>query len=84
MVFSFLYITAIMRICIFNIVKVKKTTTDYEKIMTNNPMISVLYNLLNRFKHDCLYYNSVFILRRVIASLFYVTLKDYQVFQMHI
>ena len=77
MSFAVIYLLSVVSICAFNFFKVRKLTKDYDQIIVDNPMIAVLYQLLNRFKHPCLYYYSVFILRRIAASLVYVVLKDH-------
>ena len=84
MAFAAVYLLAVVSICIFNWLKVRKLPQkECDEIIVNNPTIAVLYQLLDRFNKPCLYYFSVFILRRIVTSLVYVTLKDHQEFQMH-
>jgi hypothetical protein len=80
-VFASIYLISVLSICTFNWLKVRKLTQkECDEIILNNPTIAVLYQLLDRFNKPCLYYFSVFILRRIVTALVYVTLKDHQEF----
>lgn len=77
MTFAAIYLLSVVSICVINFLKVRKLTVGYENIITENPTIAVLYQLLDKSNRPCLYYFSVFILRRLAAALVYVTLKNH-------
>jgi hypothetical protein len=73
-VLNILFITAIM---IGNSVLVYKTPEDKcHKMEATYPSVSALYKLLEKYKKTALYFNSIFIARRYIVAIVYITMKD--------
>lgn len=48
------------------------------QIEATYPSVSVLYKLLEKYKKSALYFNSVFIARRYIVAIVYITMQEIQ------
>ena len=79
MIYAMLYILVLFGVMGLNIVQILKIAPeDNSKIKEIFPSTMTLYDLLDVYKKENLYFRSIFIARRFLVSILYVAMRDYQ------